>query len=81
MDLSFQEQKTECFYLIRIKIYGKGCTKKLLHFKKCARTVKHTVRKKISSFLSISGTGRDISKKYLQIWIQQAKGIIQKKIT
>jgi hypothetical protein len=58
MDLSFQEQKTECFYLIRIKFYGKGCTKKLHRFKKCERTV----NRKNKLFLSISGMGRDISK-------------------
>jgi hypothetical protein len=60
--LSLERQKTECFYHMWIKFYCKGCPKKLHQFKKCARTVKHALLEKISSFLSISGMGRYISK-------------------
>jgi hypothetical protein len=53
MDLSFQGQKTEQFYLVRFKFYCKGNTKKLVKIKKGSRTVKCTV-KKIYTFLQIS---------------------------
>jgi hypothetical protein len=51
MDLSFQEQKTERFYLNRIKFYCKERTKKLHRFKKCSRTVKRTVKKNYALFV------------------------------
>jgi hypothetical protein len=80
MDLNFQGQKTECFYHIWIKFYVKGYAKKLHRFKKCVRTVKRTVRKKYALF-KVSQERVEISQKFKQIWIQQAEGIIQKKIT
>jgi hypothetical protein len=53
MDISFQGQKTEQFYLAWFKFYCKGNTKKLLKIKKSPRTVKRTV-KKIDTYLQIS---------------------------
>jgi hypothetical protein len=53
MDLSFQGQKTDHFYLIWIKFYSERNTKNLLKIKKSQRTVKRTV-KKTYMFLQIS---------------------------
>jgi hypothetical protein len=47
--------------------------------KKCAPTVKHTDRKKISSFLSISGTGRDISKILNRFGFSRQRALFRKK--
>jgi hypothetical protein len=52
MDISFQGQKTEQFYLARFKFYCKGNMKKLLKITKSPCTVKRTV-KKIYMFLQI----------------------------
>jgi hypothetical protein len=53
MDLNFQGQKTEHFYLVWFKLYCKGNTQKLLKIIKVPCTVKRTV-KKIYTFLQIS---------------------------
>jgi hypothetical protein len=58
MDLSFQGQKTDHFYLAWIKFYSERNTKKLLKIKKSLHTVKRTVKKHV--FANISGTGYDI---------------------
>jgi hypothetical protein len=60
MDLSFQGQKTEQFYLVRFKFFCKVKAKKFLKIKKGTRTVKRTV--KLHVFADISGTGCDILK-------------------
>jgi hypothetical protein len=45
MDLSFQGQKTEHFYLVWVKFYCMENTKKLAKIKKSPRNVRRTVKK------------------------------------
>jgi hypothetical protein len=76
MDLSFQGQKTEQFYLVWVEFYCTENAKKLAKILKSLRTVRHTV-KNLHVFANISGIDCDI----LQIWIQHAKDFNLKKST
>jgi hypothetical protein len=69
MDLSFQRQKTEHFYLFRVKFYCQGNMKKLSKIEKGLCTLRRTV-KNLQVFANISGTGCDILKKGTKRYMQ-----------